>query len=108
MIQWGYDPYTWIKKSREDAIDMTEKKWIACGDCNRGGNGNDKDKCSCGWQTTERNHLGRYSGSEIVGEIQPKPKLTRSQKRYKRYLQVADCFKSFIDFCKWEGVEGVR
>jgi len=29
-------------------------------------------------------------------------KMTRSQERYRRYLEMAECFDSFIDFCKYE------
>ena len=28
--------------------------------------------------------------------------ITKSQERYKRYLEVSDCFDSFIDFCYWD------
>lgn len=62
------------------------KRWTACAECDRGGNGNAKDKCSCGWRVTELNGNGCYFGSDIVGEIKPKEKLTRSQKNYRRYL----------------------
>jgi hypothetical protein len=65
---------------------MSEPNWTACDECNRGGNGNDKDKCACGWQITEPNGLGCYIGSEIVGQIRPKKKLTKSQNNYRRYL----------------------
>ncbi len=27
--------------------------------------------------------------------------MTRSQKRYKAYLELGDCFDTFIDFCRW-------
>ncbi|WP_111639943.1 hypothetical protein [Marinomonas shanghaiensis] len=29
-------------------------------------------------------------------------KLTKSQQRYKRFLEYGDSFKSFIDFCYWD------
>ena len=29
-------------------------------------------------------------------------KLTRSQKRYLRFLEYGDGFESFIDFCRWD------
>ncbi len=32
----------------------------------------------------------------------PEPKLTRSQKRYKRFLEYGDGFNSFIEFCRWD------
>lgn len=31
----------------------------------------------------------------------PEPKLTRSQKRYREYLVVGDCFESFADFLRY-------
>ena len=34
-----------------------------------------------------------------MGKIRP---LTRSQKRYKRYLEYGDCFENFIEFCRWD------
>ena len=42
-------------------------------------------------------------GKKIASETMPKPvKLTRSQKRYQRYLEFGDCFDSFLDFCYWD------
>ena len=34
-----------------------------------------------------------------IGKIR---KLSRSQERYKRYLEYGDCFSNFIDFCRWD------
>lgn len=31
-------------------------------------------------------------------------KLTKSQRRYKRYLEYGDSFHSFIDFCRWDSL----
>jgi len=67
-------------------------KWTPCHACNRGGNGNDKDKCACGWQRTEPSDLGCYCGAEIVGEIQPRPKLTKGQRKYRKWLSISDCY----------------
>lgn len=36
--------------------------WVACSECERGGNGSDKDKCSCGWKVKKFNGLGCFSG----------------------------------------------
>ncbi|MCK5616290.1 hypothetical protein KAR91_81260 [Candidatus Pacearchaeota archaeon] len=83
--------------------DKNGKQWTACCECNRGGNGNDKDKCSCGWKCTTWDGLGCFIGFEIVGEIKPRKKQTRSQLRYQRYLEFADCFDSFRDFLSWDG-----
>lgn len=80
----------------------TAQEFTACGSCNRGGNGNDKEKCSCGWQVYEVNALGCFLGSPIEGIMKPRPKLTRSQERFARYRKVADCFESFRDFLRYE------
>ena len=37
--------------------------WVACSECDRGGNGSDKDKCSSGWQVKKFNGLGCFSGT---------------------------------------------
>lgn len=36
------------------------------------------------------------------GDMKKVRKMTRSQQRYKRYLEWNDCFDSFIDFCVWD------
>ena len=36
--------------------------WVACSECERGGNGNDPDKCSSGWRIKKYNKLGCFSG----------------------------------------------
>ncbi len=36
--------------------------WIACSECNRGGNGSDPDKCSCGGKCKKFNGTGCFSG----------------------------------------------
>jgi len=33
-------------------LDANGKLWVHCAECERGGNGSDKDKCSAGWQIT--------------------------------------------------------
>lgn len=83
--------------------DSNGARWTACSECNRGGNGNDVDKCACGWQCTEFNGLGCFLGTPIVGEIKPKPKLSRSKQRYQRYLEYGDGFDTFLDYCRWDG-----
>ncbi|MFA5377076.1 MAG: hypothetical protein WC455_15095 [Dehalococcoidia bacterium] len=82
---------------------MTTKiEWTSCARCNRGGNGNDKDKCACGWSITDLNSpLGCYLGTQIVGEVrrEPENKLTRSQRNYQRYLEIDPGFS----FAEWMG-----
>jgi|LGOV01.1.fsa_nt_gb hypothetical protein len=82
--------------------DKEGKQWTACCECNRGGNGNAEDKCSCGWQSTEWDQKGCFIGTSIVGEPKKAEKQTRGQERYQRYLEYSDCFDSFIDFCRWD------
>jgi hypothetical protein len=41
------------------------KRWTACSECDRGGNGGDKDKCSSGWQVKRFNGMGCFAGDEI-------------------------------------------
>ena len=38
----------------------------------------------------------------------PQKKLTPSKKRYRRYLDIEECFGSFKDFLKWENLERQR
>ena len=33
---------------------------------------------------------------------EPKPKLTKSQARYQRYLEYGEMFDSFIEYCRWD------
>jgi hypothetical protein len=37
--------------------------WVACSECTRGGNGDDKDKCSCGFRYKRFNKQGCFSGT---------------------------------------------
>lgn len=82
--------------------------YLKCHECNRGGNGNDKDKCAAGWQVTEPTVLGCFTGEEIVGKIKKKKELTRSQKRYQRYLKASDVFENFREFLRWDEAERKR
>jgi hypothetical protein len=34
-----------------------------------------------------------------IGNVRP---MTKSQQRYKRFLEYGDRFDSFIDFCRWD------
>ena len=82
--------------------DEKGRRWTACCECNRGGNGNDVDKCSSGWQCTTWNKLGCFIGTEIVGKIKKFKKKSRSKERYQRYLEYGDGFSSFINYCYWD------
>ena len=85
---------------------MSDATFTACGSCNRGGNGNDKDKCACGWQEYDITSKGCFCGTAIEGPIKPRPKLTRSKRRYERWLKFADCFECFRDFLMYESKNG--
>lgn len=39
--------------------------WTACSECDRGGNGTAKEKCSCGWLIKEYDKLGCWAGSPM-------------------------------------------
>jgi hypothetical protein len=45
--------------------DNKGKLWTACSECERGGNGSDPDKCSCGWKAKRFNGLGCFIGSPM-------------------------------------------
>lgn len=80
---------------------MSDPVFIKCHKCNRGGNGNDPEKCACGWRITDESVLGCYSGTPIVGEIvvKPKIKVSGSKQRYESYLhsESTDGFSNFLN-----------
>lgn len=43
--------------------DNKGKLWVACLECERGGNGSDKDKCSSGFRVKKFNGLGCFIGT---------------------------------------------
>lgn len=61
-------------------------------------------------------HIGVLFDSDKPGSISPchptwrveyqgmgcVRRMTRSQHRYKRYLEFGDCFDNFLDFCRWD------
>ena len=65
-LAWSKEPYytEWRK-----SINYAEwKNMTYCHECNRGGNGNDKDKCACGWKQYKKSSKGCFLGSPIIGE----------------------------------------
>ena len=50
---------------RHSFEDECGRKWTACCECERGGNGTAKDRCSCGWKSKRWNGLGCFSGTEV-------------------------------------------
>jgi hypothetical protein len=81
---------------------MSDHDMTYCHKCDRGGNGNAKDKCSAGWKHTKPTLLGCFLGTAIVGEPKKQPKVSKAKERYRRYLDVCECFDSFLDFLYWE------
>ena len=52
-------------KKKHSFRDDKGKLWVACSECEHGGNGSDKDKCSCGWKTKRFNGTGCFCGKEM-------------------------------------------
>ncbi len=85
--------------------------------------GKDEQKCrelvSMGLMTENKRFPSPLSGGSPVFHVTKEgeaaiekfslkpPKLTRSQKRYRRYLDMSDCFESFKHFLHWD-MEGGR
>ena len=46
--------------------DAKGRAWTACCECDRGGKGNARDKCACGWKIKRWNGAGCYLGSPIT------------------------------------------
>jgi len=44
------------------AVDIKGNLSVDCSECERGGNGTAKDKCSCGWKTKRPKHGACYIG----------------------------------------------
>ena len=53
-----------VKYSRTDT---KGKLYVDCSECERGGNGSDKDKCSCGWQVKRGRQGGCFLGTLRAG-----------------------------------------
>lgn len=47
--------------------DTKGKLYVDCSECERGGNGRDKDKCSCGWQVKRGKQGGCFLGTLRAG-----------------------------------------
>lgn len=46
--------------------DTNGKRFVFCHECERGGNGTDPEKCSCGWQVTAPSLAYCYLGEPIA------------------------------------------
>jgi hypothetical protein len=55
-------------KKKHSFTDDKGCRWVACSECERGGNGINKNKCSSGWQIKRFNKLGCFAGEEINKE----------------------------------------
>ncbi len=56
-----------MKKAKYSRLDSRGALFVDCSECNRGGNGNDKDKCSCGWKVKRGKNGGCFLGDLIKG-----------------------------------------
>lgn len=58
-------------KAKYSRLDTRGKLFVDCSECNRGGNGTDPEKCSCGWQVKKGKQGGCFAGDLIEGlEVQ--------------------------------------
>ena len=56
-----------MKKAKYSVKDTRGHLMVDCSECERGGNGSDKDKCSCGWKIKKGHKGGCFMGTLIAG-----------------------------------------
>lgn len=56
-----------MKTAKHSKKDNRGHLWVACYECNRGGNSIALDKCSCGFQTKKWNQMGCFAGTLLTG-----------------------------------------
>lgn len=56
-----------MKKAQYSQSDSRGSALVDCSECDRGGNGSDKDKCSCGWNIKKGKRGSCFSGTLIQG-----------------------------------------
>lgn len=56
-----------MAKAKFSEKDSRGHLFVDCAECERGGNGSDKDKCSCGWQVKKGKNGGCFSGTLLTG-----------------------------------------
>lgn len=56
-----------MKKAKHSEKDSRGHLNVDCSECTRGGNGQDKDKCSCGWQIKRGKQGSCFSGALLPG-----------------------------------------
>jgi len=53
------------KRAKYSIYDDRGHLHVDCAECERGGNGSDKDKCSCGWTVTVGGQGGCFIGDML-------------------------------------------
>lgn len=56
-----------MKKAKHSNKDSKGRLYVDCSECDRGGNGNAEDKCSCGWKVKKGKQGGCFLGILIDG-----------------------------------------
>lgn len=56
-----------MKKAKYSGKDSKGKIYIGCSECERGGNGSDIDKCSCGGKVKKGGHGMCFLGTLLSG-----------------------------------------
>ena len=56
-----------MKKAKYSKYDNRGSLCVDCSECDRGGNGTDKDKCACGWKIKKGKKGGCFLGKLIPG-----------------------------------------
>ena len=56
-----------MKKAKYSERDTRGALFVDCAECNRGGNGNDPEKCSSGWKHKRGRKGGCFMGALIEG-----------------------------------------
>ncbi len=54
-------------KAKYSEYDNKGKLHVDCFECDRGANGKDEDKCSCGWRIKKGHQGGCFLGTLILG-----------------------------------------
>lgn len=54
-------------KALHSRRDDKGRLYVACSECNRGGNGNDPDKCACGGRVKTGGKVGCFAGTLMPG-----------------------------------------
>ena len=56
-----------ITKAKYSERDTRGMLFVDCSECDRGGNGSDKDKCSAGWKVKRGGNGGCFMGTLLAG-----------------------------------------